>query len=264
MGMKSLGNESSPFGHSSVRRGMAGATRFTIPPDPFQGLAAVFPSGIRAGSTLTLSGALGSGVSRFCYELLAWWSISWGFCVLVDLTRKASPAAIVAAGVDLARLVVLRPAAHRTDRIASAIGALIDGFPLTVVLAPPGAIQDWVIRKARARAASRGVVVCFATPGERREPTLAPLSIILSCEEWFSDSLGILSQRRIKASVREYGSSRVAFITERAGCPHLYVASQRSEGLLSISASENASFQERFIWRPDDPKGYLEVAVNGS
>lgn len=261
--MESMAHDPLSLSTPPLHLGSTGTTRLTIPPDPFRGLAAVFPQGIRAGSALALSGAQGSGISRFCYELLAWWSLSCGFCVLVDLTKKVSPTAVASTRADLRRLFVFRPnAQHSTERFASALGALIDGFPLTVVIAPPGAVKEWVVRKAQARAASRGAVISFATIGGG-EPRLAPVRVTLSCKKWLSDSFGILVERRIEANVVEYGASRAISLKERVGSPRLDVASEESWGALHPVASKGIASRHR-SGRRFESRPYLEVAASGS
>lgn len=210
-----------------LRRGSIGTVKLTIPADRFGGLAAALPHGLRPGSSLLLDGPLGGGVSRFCYELLAWWSLSYGFCALVDLTGRVSPAAIASSGADLCRLVVVRPPSRHLDRLASALGALIDGFPFTAVMSDPEGIDGWVIRKAAARASARRAIALFATVGGRAGSEPASIALTLCCRGWSTDPYGVLRERHIEVGVREHGVAREVLLVERAGSPRLLVSGGR-------------------------------------
>ncbi len=216
------------------RPGLNTPEKLTIPPDRFEGLAAVFPEGLRAGAALIVGGRIGSGVSRFCYEILAWWSLLYGFCAVVDLTGRISPAAIAAGGADLSRLIVIKPPSGRLDRLASAIGALIDGFSLTALMADPGKIDRRLIAKAVSRASARKSLVLFVSPGgqlERSGAIPGSIKITLRCKGWSTDRYGALTERCIEASVRGYGPPRKLSLIERAASQRLLSLDGEAGGL---------------------------------
>lgn len=244
-----LGPDDAPV----LRRGSVGAEKLTIPPGRFGGLAAILPRGFRVGSTLVVDGPFGGGVSRFCYEFLAWWSLSCGFCALVDLTGRISPAAIASSGADLYRLVVVRPPRGRLDRLASALGALIDGFSLTAVLSEAGRMEEWVLRKAAARASARRSVALFATVGGRAPAIPASLGITLRCRGWSTDRYGILRERHIEATIKEHGTPREVLLLEKATSPRLLVAGVEDAG----SSFERPGRGER-------RREYEEAALGGA
>jgi hypothetical protein len=258
--MNSVGRHLSPGATSMLRRGSIGAEKLTISPDRFGGLAAVFPDGLRPGAAVFIGGAVGAGISRFCYELLAWWSVSCGFCVLVDLTGRASPAAIASSGADLYRLVVVRPPRRRLDRLASALGALIDGFSLTAVISAPGDIDEWVVRKALARASARRTLALFATLGGQLGTKPTSIDIALRCKGWSRDPFGVLKERYIEARVREHGIPREVLLVESATTPRLLAAaSEKGSLFVSTHGLRGVSAHDAYA-----PHEYSEVSLSGA
>ncbi len=233
--------------YRGVYRGRWAPERLAIHGHEFSGLAALFPQGLRPGSTLFLSGPRGGGALRVCLEFLAWWSRFRGFCVLVDLEGAVSPAAVAWSGAALSRLVVFRPSSRPTSRpssrLASVLGALIDGFESVAVVSHAPDLEGRVLRKAVARTSARKAVTLFVCSAPESWPAAFGPSVKASirCRAWKADQSGALLERLLEVRLAERGLPREVYLVEKADSSRLVSVGKEvlSSGYRSFAGTES-------------------------
>lgn len=131
-------------------------------------LDALLPGGLPRGEMVEVTGGRSSGRLSLALAALAAATATGEAAALVDLGDHLDPAAAAAAGIDLARLLWVRPPKMK-QALAAAEMAITGGFPLVVVElgTPPlpggrGLPAGW-LRLARA-ARERGTALFVSSP----------------------------------------------------------------------------------------------------
>lgn len=207
--------------------------------DPPDELARLLPSGLPLGSLVAIVGREGSGVATLCYRMLAAATTAGGYVALLDPGSRAMPLAITEAGVDTSRFVLVRPddsgfSGGVRDRLALALGALLDGFSVVGVL-DPHVIGPSLWRRAAGRARERGVLL-IAAGNEARESEAASFHLSLDSPAWQLDSGGMLASRTARVSVVGLGLPRSERVSLSPALPGM--AAERVFGPASESSPE--------------------------
>jgi hypothetical protein len=140
--------------------------RRAAPPLPVSpALAGLLPSGLRRGSTLSVSGSV-----SLLLALLGASSAAGAWCALVGLPSISAEAA-AEQGINLSRLAIV-PAAETASHPAAwttAVGALLDAVDI-VAARPPPRLAPGDVRRLTARARTHdSVLVCYLDTNDSQQ-----------------------------------------------------------------------------------------------
>jgi hypothetical protein len=161
-------------------------------PEALQGL---FPSGLRRGWTLTVTGS-----SSLVLALLAQTSKRQGWCAEVGAPLLASAAA-AEAGIALDRFVrIARPGEQWPNVVAS----LLEAFEVVVVHPPKGRVGAVDMRRLNARARERDAVMIVAGAWEG-----AMVGLSVTGQRWhgLGTGHGYLRTRELEVQARGRGAA---------------------------------------------------------
>lgn len=201
--------EQAPVMHASDLTVSAGPEALAPPSE----LSELLSAGLPPGAIVSVSGQAGSGAATLCYRMLAAGTDAGGYVALLDLAGRATPLAVLEAGVDPARFVLVRTRASggreagpsRRSRLASALGALLDGFAVVGIL-DPHLIGAGLWGRVATRARERRVLVIAA--GEETPRDVATLHLLLDAPRWQLDAGGLLAARTAMVKVEGVGGER--------------------------------------------------------
>jgi protein ImuA len=136
--------------------------------------------GFRRGSLVEWLGAgPGSGVSQFPVATLRHLQEQGGSVVVVDRSHRFYPPAAVAAGIDLAQVLVVRPETEADELWA--IDQALRCSEVAAVLAWPERIDSFAFRRLQLAAEEHGTLGLLVRPrGVLREPTWADVRFLVS------------------------------------------------------------------------------------
>lgn len=216
-----------------VASSRAGAPGVVEPPTELSGL---LPAGISPGSLVAISGREGSGVATLCYRMLASGTAAGGYAALLDPGGRAVPLAVLEAGVDLSRFILVRmDAGASRERLASVLGALLDGFSVVGVLDPQIAGASlW--RRAAGRVRERKAVL-VAAGDVAAVSEAATLLLSLDSPEWQLDAGGMLTSRTARVSVAGSGMPRSERVCLSPPLPGAVAATGFEEHHLKVASA---------------------------
>jgi hypothetical protein len=157
--------------------------------------------GVRRGAVMTIEGAPGSGATSLLLALAAAVTGAGEWAAVVDLDGTLGGRAAAEAGVVLERFSVVRGAP--TDRWATVVAALLDGFAFVAAEAPPRCkLGD--ARRLAARARERSAT--FVALG--RWPAEAAVRLHASTSHWsgLTAGSGLLGERALHVDVAGRGA----------------------------------------------------------
>ena len=179
----------------------------TAPPLPvLPALGELLPSGLRRGSTVSVSGSI-----SLLLALLGASSTAGAWCALVGLPRISAEAA-AEYGIDLSRLAIVPSAATvGATGWSTAVGALLDAVDVVAARSPARIVPGDVRRlAARARTKQSILMPYFATArGEGEGWPGCDTRITVRDVRWLgaSDGSGRLTQRRMTVEVEGRGQA---------------------------------------------------------
>ena len=144
--------------------------RSIIVPGP---LGAALPT-VQRGTVVAVGGALGSGATSTVLGIAAAATAVGEWAAVLDGSGSLGGSAAAAAGVDLARLAVVRDVPR--DRWSTVVAALLDGVSVVVTELPRG-IRLGDARRLVARARERAAVLVTLAPEARAWPAEASVRI---------------------------------------------------------------------------------------
>src|SRR5690606_27176298 len=136
--------------------------------------------GFRRGSLVEwLGDGPGSGVSHFPLITLRELQQQGGTVVVVDRHHRFYPPAAVAAGIDLAQVLVVRPETEADELWA--IDQALRGREVAAVLAWPDRLDSFAFRRRQLAAEEHGTLGLLVRPaGVLRQPTWADVRLLVS------------------------------------------------------------------------------------
>jgi hypothetical protein len=129
---------------------------------------------MQRGTVVAVGGGLGSGATSTVLGIAAAATAVGEWAAIVDGSGSLGGLAAAAAGVDLARLAVVR--AVPRDRWATVVAALLDGVSVVITELPRG-IRIGDARRLVARARERAAVLVTLAPDARAWPAEASVRI---------------------------------------------------------------------------------------
>jgi hypothetical protein len=162
--------------------------------------------GLPRGRTSEASGARSSGKASLALAATASATTAGQLVAWIDGAGELWPPAAAAAGVDLARLLLVRlPGAPAVDLArAGEIAARSRAFPLVVVDLPAGVLTERAANRLRAAAHEAGVAVLVLT-GRRGALPQAHCQLELAAQPGAWASTGDAGQRRFAVTLHKGG-----------------------------------------------------------
>ena len=125
---------------------------------------------VQRGTVVAVGGAIGSGATSTVLGLAAAATAAGEWAAMVDGSGSLGGLAAAAAGVDLARLAVVRDVPR--DRWATVVAALLDGVSVVIAELPRG-LRLGDARRLVARTRERAAVLVTLAPEARAWPAEA-------------------------------------------------------------------------------------------
>jgi hypothetical protein len=138
------------------------------------GLLGTAVPAVQRGTVVAVGGAVGSGATSTVLGLAAAATAIGEWAAVVDGSGSLGGLAAAAAGVDLARLAVVRDVPR--DRWATVVAALLDGVSVVVAELPRG-LRIGDARRLVARTRERAAVLVTLAPEARAWPAEASLRL---------------------------------------------------------------------------------------
>ena len=166
-------------------------------------LAAAVPS-VQRGTVVAVGGAVGSGATSTVLGFAAAATAVGEWAAVVDGSGTLGGLAAAAAGVDLARLAVVRDVPR--DRWSTVVAALLDGVTVVIAELPRG-IRLGDARRLVARTRERAAVLVTLAPEASAWPAEATLRLDARGGVWsgLGAGDGVLEERVPTWEVRDRG-----------------------------------------------------------
>lgn len=149
-------------------------------------LAAVAPS-VQRGTVVAVGGAVGSGATSTVLGFAAAATAAGEWAAVVDGSGSLGGLAAAAAGVDLARLAVVRDVPR--DRWSTVVAALLDGVTVVIAELPRG-LRLGDARRLVARTRERAAVLVTLAPEAGAWPAEASLRLDARGGAWSGLGVG--------------------------------------------------------------------------
>jgi hypothetical protein len=143
-------------------------------------LATAVPS-VQRGTVVAVGGAIGSGATSTVLGFAAAATAVGEWAAVVDGSGTLGGLAAAEAGVDLARLAVVRDVPR--DRWSTVVAALLDGVTVVIAELPRG-LRVGDARRLVARTRERGAVLVALAPEARAWPVEASLRLDARGGSW--------------------------------------------------------------------------------
>jgi hypothetical protein len=166
-------------------------------------LGTVVPS-VQRGTVVAVGGATGAGATSTVLGFAAAATALGEWAAMVDGTGSLGGLAASEAGVDLARLAVVRDVAR--DRWPTVVAALLDGVSVVVAELPRG-LRLGDARRLVARTRERAAVLVTLAPEARAWPAEASLRLDARGGVWtgLGPGEGVLERRDLSWELRGRG-----------------------------------------------------------
>lgn len=185
-------------------------------------LGAALPA-VQRGTVVAVGGRLGSGATSTVLGIAAAATAAGEWAAMVDGSGSLGGLAAAAAGVDLARLAVVREVPR--ERWSTVVAALLDGVSV-VVTELPRHVRLGDARRLVARARERAAVLVTLAPEARAWPAEASVRIDARGGTWsgLGRGEGVLAARVPVWEVSSRGRSSLAVVADPDGGASLELA----------------------------------------
>jgi hypothetical protein len=185
-------------------------------------LGTVVPA-VQRGTVVAVGGGLGSGATSTVLGFAAAATATGEWAAMVDGSGSLGGLAAAAAGVDLARLAVVRDVPR--DRWPTVVAALLDGVSVVVAELPRG-LRMVDARRLVARTRERAAVLVALAPEARAWPAEASLRLDARGGTWCGLGVGdgMLAERTTTWELRGRGHAPRAVTAGDVGAPPLELA----------------------------------------